>query len=484
MAPPSVRHRSHRSWQPSPALTSWTIQEEPSNRVSWTPPHVQTRTARPKRLRKSECREIPGPDGLPSIQIHGSGCRCAQAGNNEPSRKQSQDSILAAQISALTKSVLSSRIAESVPSPARPSPNRLRRSRSLSTSRLPNLSRIFSPSPSPPTTTTAPSLALQADLCIACTFFDITKVAHYLLPTILPSLNHPHSPTSSSPGALATPPPVHINAPNHIGITPLMATIRSPTAGPQTPLAQLAMVRFLVEACGADVNATRVDPATGRGESVLSMAVLVGAVGVVRYLVREAGVDVRRVLPEGGKGKNTSTPGRNGYGYNGYRFRPGKGQTALHVAVLSDRAECVEVLVREGGADVDGVVEGVLGDGDGVGGVGGLRGFKGGRKVRNPVSALHLAHGNYACTRVLLELGARVNVQDGYGRTPLYWAAEAGCAEVVRLLLAAGADMNLGSYEEITPLGAVVAAMEDTGETRGRIDVMRLLLQGGVTNRG
>lgn len=260
-----------------------------------------------------------------------------------------------------------------------------------------------------------------------------------------------------------------------------MATIRSPTAGLQTPLAQLAMVRFLVEACGADVNATRVDLATGRGESVLSMAVVVGAVGVVRYLVREAGVDVRRVLPEG-KGKSMSaTAARNRYAY-GYRFR-GKGQTALHVAVLADRAECVEVLVREGGADVDGVVEGV-GDGEGgVVGVGGLRGLKG-RKVRHPVSALHLAHGNYACTRVLLELGARVNVQDGYGRTPLYWAAEAGCADVVRLLLAAGADMNLGSYEEVTPLGAVVAAMEDTGETRGRIDVMRLLLQGGFMNRG
>ncbi|KAK4135143.1 hypothetical protein BT67DRAFT_455782 [Trichocladium antarcticum] len=73
-----------------------------------------------------------------------------------------------------------------------------------------------------------------------------------------------------------------------------------------------------------------------------------------------------------------------------------------------------------------------------------------GRTPENPVSALHLACNSAACTRALLDCGAAVDVKDGHGRTPLRRAADAGNADVVRLLVDAGAEISLPSHG-ITP---------------------------------
>ncbi|KAK4236585.1 ankyrin repeat-containing domain protein [Achaetomium macrosporum] len=406
----SLTVRRHQAWDDSPTLNSWTIQEEPSTRISYPwKPRVQ---AVPKRLRKTECREVftsHTQSPLPSIHVHGPQCRCTQSQTSE----QHQDELLAQQIASLTEKTLLTR--PTAPRKMKPPPaHSHRRSRPVSVTvttslsllyTLNRLARLFTPLPP------APSPPLQADLCLACANLDIDKVSRYLL----------HES-----------PPLPVNEPNHQGLTPLMAAVRSRLRAPR---AQREMVRFLVEACGADVNASRVDRVTGLGESVLSMACARGLVEVVRYLVGK-GAEVKRRLPCG-----------SGFG-RGLLM----GQTALHVAVLADRAECVEVLAREGKADVNAVFDGVAGDRGGGGLEGSLKGLRGRtrsvsresrrKRPRHPVSALHLAHGSAACSRVLLQCGADVDARDGYGRTPLHWAAESSNADVVRLLVDAGADVS------------------------------------------
>lgn len=280
-----------------------------------------------------------------------------------------------------------------------------------------------------------------------------------------------------------------------------MAAVRSPV-GSVLPRAQAEMVRFLIIACGAGAGSgwdggggqgVHVGGGGGRGkgESLLSVACRMGLVEVVRVLVSEegrvrGGVDVNADAGVDGDGL-----GRQGGGGGG------KGQTALHVAVRADRAECVEVLVREGGADVDAVFDAAVvvnmkGEERGRSSLRGnmkARGRGGGRKQdagrkmaapRHPVTALHLSHGSYACTRVLLECGADVGVKDGYGRTPLHWAARGGNVDVVRLLLDAGSDVSVTDGAGVTLLGAVVAALEDGKGNQGHVNVVKLLLQKGA----
>ncbi|KAH6843437.1 ankyrin repeat-containing domain protein [Chaetomium sp. MPI-CAGE-AT-0009] len=332
---------------------------------------------------------------------------------------------------------------------------------------LSTLARLFLPSPATQQTTT-PSLPLQADLCIGCADLDIDKVARYLIPGAA---------RASTGDGTHTAPPLPVNAPNHLGVTPLMAAVRSPR-GAVWPAARLEMVRFLVEACGADVHAVRVDRVTGVGESVLSMACAGGAVAAVRYLLGR-GVDVDGWLP----------CGRGIGSLKGVVV--GKGRTALHVAVAEGQVECVEVLVRVGRADVDGVFDAAEGGRDGKGVEGGLKvlrvktrsvsreSLRREKGPKHPVSALHLAHNSYACAQVLLQSGANVDVKDGYGRTPLSWAAEAGKADVVRLLIGAGADMNAVSDAGVTPLNVVVASLENGHGSHGHAECLRVLLQGG-----
>ena len=456
MAELTAHSIKHHPWEGAPTITSW-AKEGPSRRMSYTP-----RTqARPKRLRNSECREllVSSNTSLPGIRVHGSACRCSEI----QTENQIEDALLAQKIASLSKSLL----------PTTPSTTTMTTTTAtITTKALPHhhlarhrssrpglaghgilstLTRLFSPPPRP---TPPGSLAFQADLCIGAADLDIDKLARYLV--------------------LATPPVVNVNRPNHLDLTPLMAAVQSPAAAVR-PRAHLEMVRFLVEVCGADAEACRVDRVTGLEESVLSMACAAGRVAVVRFLVRR-GVKVDgRLLDGAGVGKG---------GVSGRR-----GRTALHVAAEAGRGGCIEVLVKDGGADVNVVLEA-----DGVQGRDaprtGFRGSRGrtnnvswegkGKRGRNPISALHLAHRSQVCTRVLLESGAKVNAKDGYGRTPLHWAAEAGESDVVQLLVAAGADLNAAAEDGVTPLAALVEFLDNDGEGHGRVELAKLLLQGGV----
>jgi ankyrin repeat protein len=82
--------------------------------------------------------------------------------------------------------------------------------------------------------------------------------------------------------------------------------------------------------------------------------------------------------------------------------------------------------------------------------------------------------GHANLVRVLLLIGANIN-GEGWPSTaarPLIWAAQAGHANVVKLLLDKGADVNAKDDRGVTPL--MIAA------DRGNLDIVRLLLDKGA----
>ena len=67
---------------------------------------------------------------------------------------------------------------------------------------------------------------------------------------------------------------------------------------------------------------------------------------------------------------------------------------------------------------------------------------------------LHVAslNGREKVVRLLIEHGAKVNVQDTHKATPLHYASRAGRDEVARVLLEHGADVNARNKADTTPL--------------------------------
>ena len=93
----------------------------------------------------------------------------------------------------------------------------------------------------------------------------------------------------------------------------------------------------------------------------------------------------------------------------------------------------------------------------------------------NPSSELLLAARNGNVVRVIqsLDLGADVNAQsENNGYTPLIWASSRGHTETVRLLLEAGADVNLTANDGQT---ALMRAAD-----YGHAEVVELLLKSGA----
>jgi ankyrin len=202
------------------------------------------------------------------------------------------------------------------------------------------------------------------------------------------------------------------SAKDRYGITPIYLAAQNGSA---------PLIQRLLEA-GADPNAT--DPG---GETALMTATRTGAVPAIRLLLeRGAQVDARD--PE---------------------FQ----QTALMIAVREDHAPAVEALLKAG-ASVDAqtrkgptpkFVPPCKGTGCGSEGVGINRGG-------------------------VPDRGRRAEVKGGM--TPLLYAARDGMLEPARLLVAAGANLELGDGNAIRPL--LMAALN------GHIAVARLLIERGA----
>jgi ankyrin repeat protein len=87
---------------------------------------------------------------------------------------------------------------------------------------------------------------------------------------------------------------------------------------------------------------------------------------------------------------------------------------------------------------------------------------------------LHVAAswGEVEITRMLIDAGANVNLQDKWGKTSLHWAAFYGQVEIVRMLIGAGANVNLQTNGGWTPL--------HWAARRGEVEIARMLIDAGA----
>ncbi|RAW31238.1 hypothetical protein PC110_g12402 [Phytophthora cactorum] len=178
----------------------------------------------------------------------------------------------------------------------------------------------------------------------------------------------------------------------------------------------IEVIRYLVNQCHGDVNATNQD-----GDTALMKAVYNSKIEVVRYLAKECGVDV-----------NTTSD---------------DGETALMKATEYDRLEILRYLAAECGADVN-------------------------VASKNGTTALIKASG-YGRIQVVQylaeECGADVNAQAKNGETAVMKAAAFGQIDVIRYLVEkCGADVHAKTTKGDTALR--VAA------DRGFQDIQRILM--------
>jgi uncharacterized protein len=197
-----------------------------------------------------------------------------------------------------------------------------------------------------------------------------------------------------------------------------------------------AMIRRLV-AAGADANSTDIS-----GDTVLMAA------------VRSASTDAVRALLDAGAQVNTA--------------EPQVGHTALMWAVREDRPELVSLLLTRGASlelkTRTGAKPAVRppGAGGGSHGVGIVRGGVPPQGEQQPtpggMTALLFAarEGRLEAARLLIDAGADVNVSDANGIGPLLMAISNRHTPVAALLLARGANPNAADWWGRAPLWAAV----------------------------
>lgn len=72
------------------------------------------------------------------------------------------------------------------------------------------------------------------------------------------------------------------------------------------------------------------------------------------------------------------------------------------------------------------------------------------------ITPLHRATKSPPVLKAMIKRGARLNVQDGQGETPLHWAVWEPNAESVKLLIDAGADVNVKDKRGLTAMPGLV----------------------------
>ncbi|KAL3059744.1 hypothetical protein OYC64_014360 [Pagothenia borchgrevinki] len=128
------------------------------------------------------------------------------------------------------------------------------------------------------------------------------------------------------------------------------------------------------------------------------------------------------------------------------------GQTALHLCCEYDQHDCLSVVLSHPSSST--CLE--------------LRNYEG-------LSPLHLAvlRGHTQLAKMLLDAGADINAMDNKsGQSPLMHAVESNNADMVHFLIESGCDVNSQSYSGNTALHSACG--------RGQVDTVRLLLKSGA----
>ncbi len=89
------------------------------------------------------------------------------------------------------------------------------------------------------------------------------------------------------------------------------------------------------------------------------------------------------------------------------------------------------------------------------------------------LTALHKAsrYGHKEIARMLIDAGADINIKDGDGWTPLHWASNNSQIEITKMLIDAGADENVQDNKGRTPLHMAARWNE--------IEVAKILIDAG-----
>jgi ankyrin repeat protein len=89
-------------------------------------------------------------------------------------------------------------------------------------------------------------------------------------------------------------------------------------------------------------------------------------------------------------------------------------------------------------------------------------------------AGLHIAaiNGNAQIVAILIKAGAQIDIKDPLGDTPLFYAADRGEPDICKMLLDAGASPEAQNRSGVTPLM--------TAARRGNTEVVRLLLARGA----
>ncbi|MCK4873020.1 MAG: ankyrin repeat domain-containing protein [Phycisphaerales bacterium] len=88
--------------------------------------------------------------------------------------------------------------------------------------------------------------------------------------------------------------------------------------------------------------------------------------------------------------------------------------------------------------------------------------------------------GSEATLRLLLDAGATVELSDHFEMTPLMWSASIGDGERTRMLMEAGADMNARGPSGRTPLMFAAGCTFICNDVTGGLDAIRVLLAAGA----
>ena len=271
-----------------------------------------------------------------------------------------------------------------------------------------------------------------------------------------------------------------------------MALVRAVTSGDTQTLRQILSTN--------DVNINR---RLDTGETLLHLAISQGHAGPVRVLL-EHGADVNAATPSGevplhqasSKGLVDVVRGLYAQGADLEALTPRSGETNLHLATRGGHVDVVEFLLQHGaginvmsrlrqtplalaagraaGADI---VRKLLDKGavvnNDVPGMGGAE-----APIHSAVRA-----GDPELVQMMLAAGADVNVSDRRGLFPLHVAAERGDVAVVRQLLRHSANTNCksGLLDEVRPwIGERRHAPLHMAASHGHVGVVQLLLDGGA----